>query len=103
MAKPKFDGVIEAAHYAPDGKIAWVRAYLRRGAVFSDRVQLDRAALIEQLKAGKRFYVGKRQEFLAGTFEVQKPLQVVQKNGHEIVVAGSTQAERDYLEGAPVL
>ena len=32
MANKKYDGVIEAVHYAPDGQVEWVRAYLRRGA-----------------------------------------------------------------------
>ena len=34
MAKLKFDGLIEAVRYAPDGKIILVRAYERRGATF---------------------------------------------------------------------
>ena len=52
MAKVKYDGVIEAVHYAADGQVEWVRAYLRRGPAFSDRIMLDRQTLIEDLKAG---------------------------------------------------
>ena len=53
MAGMKYDGVIEAARYAPDGRILMVRAYERRGATFSDRVLLDRNTLVEQLKKDK--------------------------------------------------
>lgn len=34
----RFDGVIEAVRYSPDGKIEVARAYERRGAAFSDHV-----------------------------------------------------------------
>ena len=59
----KFDGVIEAVRYR-GGKIELVRAYERRGATFSDRVLLDRAALLDRLKKGKRFVTGQRTELL---------------------------------------
>jgi len=36
MAKPKYDTVVEAVHYQPDGQVAWVRAYQRRGPTFTD-------------------------------------------------------------------
>ncbi len=103
MAKPKFDGVVEAVHYKPDGRVAWVRAYLRRGPTYSDWLLLDRQALIERLKSGKRFVVGRRVLLKASTFEVTKPLQVLQKNGQEILVVGEVQADQDCLEGVPVL
>ena len=60
MAKKKFDGVIEAVHYEPDGQLGWVRVYLRRRQVWTDRIILDRQTLIEHLNAGKRYLVGKR-------------------------------------------
>ena len=63
MAK-KIDGVIEAVRYNPNGQIALVRAYERRGATFSDRVLLDRKTLLERLKSGKNFSIGQRKEFL---------------------------------------
>ena len=71
MAK-KFDGVIEAVHYK-NGQIVTVRAYERRGAAFSDRVLIDRKELLERIKGGKQFVIGKRKEFMAGTFETGKP------------------------------
>ena len=55
MARTTFDGVIEAVRYKPDGQVDWVRAYLRRGPTFSDRIMINRATLIENLKSGKRY------------------------------------------------
>ena len=99
MAK-KTDGVITAVHYK-NGQIVNVRAYERRGATFSDHVLLDRKSLLERLKNGKRFVVGERKELLASTFELGKPVQVVSRDGKEII---STRegADRDELEQAPV-
>ncbi len=75
MAKPKYDTVVEAVHYQPDGQVAWVRAYHRRGPTFSDWMILKRPELVESLKAGKRIVTGKRVAYMAGTFEVGDPLQ----------------------------
>ena len=99
MAK-KVDGVITAVHYM-NGQIENVRAYERRGATFSDHILLDRMSLLERLKNGKRFVVGERKELLASTFELRKPVQVINRNGKEII---STRegADRDELEQAPV-
>ena len=55
MAK-KFDGVIEAVRYNPDGQIALVRGYELRGVTYSDRVLLDRNTLVERLKEGKKIH-----------------------------------------------
>ena len=99
MAK-KFDGVIEAVHYK-NGQIVTVRAYERRGAAFSDRVLIDRKDLLERIKNGKQFVVGARKEFWAGTFEGAKTVQVVTRDGKELIVTRSG-AEHDELESAPV-
>lgn len=103
MSKPKFDGVVEAVHYTPDGRVAWVRAYLRRGPTFSDRVMLGREALLADLKAGKKYLAGKRIELQASTFTVSDPIKVVQRNGDEVLVTGDRQSDRDRLEGVPVI
>ena len=100
MAK-KFDGVIEAVRYK-NGQIEVIRAFERRGAAFTDRVLLGRDEFLKQLKKGRRFVVGRRKQFLAGTFDVQeKPVQVLNRDGKEII---STRAEADLdeLEQAPV-
>ncbi len=103
MAKVKFDGVVEAVHYNPDGKIKWVRAYLRRGKTFSDIVLLDRQALAEQLKSGKRIMAGKRIPLMASTFEVSRPIRLVQQDGQEVLVIGDKSASKDSLDGVPVV
>jgi len=100
MAK-KFDGVIEAVRYK-NGQISVVRAFERRGAAFSDRILFDRKEFLDRLKKGRRFVVGKREEFLAGTFEVQeKPIQVLNRGGKEII-STRPNADHDELEQAPV-
>jgi hypothetical protein len=103
MAKPKIDGVIEAVRYDPDGKIKWVRAYLRRGPTYSDRVLIDRQTLIEHLKSGKSFMSGQRVERMASTFELGKPVRLYQNNGQEIVVTDGVQSNQDRLEDVPIL
>jgi hypothetical protein len=103
MAKAKFDGVIEAVHYKPDGQVDWVRSYLRRGPTFSDRLLLDRQTLIEHLKAGKNYMVGQRIPRFASTFEVTAPVKVIKKDGKDIVVAGEASSDQDKLEGVPVI
>ena len=99
MAK-KFDGIIEAVRYK-NGQIEVVRAFERRGAAFTDRIMLDRDEFLKRLKKGQRFVVGKRKEFLAGTFEVQeKPAQILSRNGGEII-STRAEADQDELEQAP--
>ena len=103
MARVKVDGIIQAVRYTPDGQVDWVRAFLRRGPTYSDRVIIDRSTLLAYLKSGKKVYIGARKLQLASTFELAAPLRVIQKDGREILVAGISEAERDCLEGAPVL
>lgn len=95
----KFDGVIEAVRYR-NGKIDMVRAYERRGATFSDGVLLDRKALLERLKDGKRFVTGQRKELWASTFELGKPVQLIDGEAKQ-VVATAADADHDDLEGVP--
>ncbi|HEY9528927.1 MAG TPA: hypothetical protein VIR02_17695 [Anaerolineales bacterium] len=100
MAK-KFDGVIEAVRYK-DGQIDVVRTFERRGAAFTDRIMLDRKEFLDRLKKGKKYLVGKRKEFLAGSFDVQEqPVQVLNRDGREII-STRAGADHDELEQAPV-
>ena len=100
MAK-KFDGVIEAVRYK-NGQIEIVRAFERRGSAFTDRVLLDRQEFLARLKKGRKFYVGKRKEYLAGSFDIQQnPVRVLDRNGKEIISTRS-EGEHDELEQAPV-
>ncbi len=103
MAKQKFDGLVEAVHYTPDGQVEWVRAYLRRGPTFSDRTLVDRPKLVEMLKQGKKFVIGSRQEFMASTFTVGGDVRLVQKDGRDVILAGNPVSGGDCLEGAPLV
>lgn len=103
MAKAKYDGVIEAVRYQPEGRIEWVRAYVRRGPIFSDRLLVDRKTLVEQLKAGKNYMVGRRIPLMASTFEVTKPVYLLVKDGQEMLVTGDDGSSRDRLENVPIL
>jgi hypothetical protein len=98
-----YDGVIEAVHYSSDGQIAWVRAYERRGAAFSDYVLIDRSRLIEKLRQGKRFVLGKRIERQAGTFEISVPVRLIGQGNDAVLVCDHIQHKQDHLEGVPAI
>ena len=99
MAK-KFDGVIEAVRYK-NGQIVMVRAFERRGSSFSDHLLIPRRELLERLKKGKKFVTGSRKELLASTFESDKPVRVVSRDGRDFISTRDT-ADRDELEQVPV-
>jgi hypothetical protein len=103
MAKPKYDGVVEAVHYGPDGQVDWVRVFERRGPTWSDRIILKRDDFIQKLKAGKKYFAGQRIPQMAGTFEVTVPVQLIADGGQEILSAGDRKAEKDNLEGVPLI
>ncbi len=103
MAKKKVDGIIEAVHYGPEGDLRWARAYLRRGPTYTDRVMLDRQALIDQLKSGKALFTGKRIELQASTFEIDQPLRVIQTDGRDVLISGDISAIQDHLDRVPVI
>ena len=96
----KYDFVIEAVRYK-NGRIDVVRGYERRGATYTDRVLLDRTALLERLQRGKRIVTGQRQEFLASTFSLGKPVRVLEQDGTQ-VVSTLPRAGQDELEDVPV-
>ena len=103
MARTKVDGIVQAVRYDEDGQILWVRAFLRRGPTWSDSVLMDRQALVDKLKSGKQFVIGKRVELMASTFETSFPIRLITENGQEILVAGESSGEKDCLEGAPLV
>lgn len=98
----KIDGVIEAVRYAHDGRIAQVRVYERRGATFGDRTLLTRQQLIERLKAGKHFIVGRRKEFWGTTFETGPEVHLVQDGGSDWVRLAQASGNGDTLPGVPL-
>lgn len=103
MAPKKFDGVVEAVRYAPDGRLALARVYERRGPTFSDRILLTREELVGRLQAKKRFYIGRRTPYLASTFELgSQPVTLDGASGKEVICVGKQPGEGDRLEGAPL-
>jgi len=100
MAK-KFDGVIEAVRYNPDGQIALVRGYELRGVTYSDRILLDRDTLLERLKNGKKFITGQRREYWASTFDFGKAVKAQTKDGKEVITTRDDVPQRDELEETP--
>jgi hypothetical protein len=103
MAKQKFDGVLEAAHYKPDGQLDWVRVYERRYSAFTDRVLLSRADFIEKLKAGKRYVVGTRILNYGGKFNIGQPVQLSTQGGEPVITVGGGESNHDSLSGVPAV
>ncbi|UCD97680.1 MAG: hypothetical protein JSV42_11995 [Chloroflexota bacterium] len=103
MAKPTLDGVIEAVHYDEAGNVSWVRAFLRRGPIWSDYVQLGRKDLIEKIQSGMQLMTGKRLPYYGGTFETVDPVRVIKDNNHEHLVSGEVKGDTDCLQGVPII
>ncbi len=105
MTNVKYDGVIEAVRYAPDGKVSLARVYERRGPAFSDRILVSRSELIQRLNSGEKFMIGKRLPRMGGMFEVSSKVRLVKKNNIEWLQTSQPEQssqERDVLEGAPL-
>ncbi|MBE9475064.1 MAG: hypothetical protein IMY85_09255 [Chloroflexi bacterium] len=103
MAKPKYDGVVQAVRYDDEGQVLWVRAFLRRGPIWSDHIQLDRNDLIEKINSGMKLMTGERLPYYGSTFETYMPVKVVKANNHEILIAGDVRGDTDCLEGVPLI
>ena len=101
MGRQKFDGVVEAVRYAPDGKLSIARVYERRGSTFSDHILLSRADMIRKIKAGQKFMIGKRLEYLGGTFEVTVPLKLAGSPGKEVLFTTKISNDCDDLPDVP--
>ena len=98
MAREIFDGIIEAVRYTPEGLIGMVRAYQRRGAVWSDHILLGRMELMEKLQNGKRFVTGRRKNLLGNVFETGRVVQM----GNEYIFTKGQSSQRDLLAGVPL-
>jgi hypothetical protein len=103
MGRQKIDGVIEGVRYKPNGEVEWVRAYERRGAIYSDHLLLRREALIEKLKTGKKYVWGSRTPLLASTFVITSPVRLFKAGERDVLVTGDLQSNQDRLEGIPVI
>jgi hypothetical protein len=102
MSPIKVDGVIETVRYDPEGTLSLIRVYERRGPTYSDLILLSRDQLIQKLRTGKKFYVGKRIPLLASTFELGKPVKLSGQVGHEIIVSQTDGGTHDDLSNAPL-
>src|SRR5512140_3229695 len=98
MARSKIDGVVEGVRYTPDGKISVVRAYERRGVVWTDDVLLERKDLIDRLYQGKHFVVGVRKTYVGSVFNTGKPIQLTDGN----IVTDGQSSGRDMLVGVGI-
>lgn len=99
MAK-QIDGVVEAVRYK-NGQIVTVRVYERRGATYSDHLVLDRKTLMERLQKGMQFVSGSRQDLMASTFTLAKPIMLVKVDDREFITTNSN-ANKDELENVPL-
>jgi hypothetical protein len=102
MPQKKIDGVIETVRYSPSGKLDMVRVYEKRGPTFSDLVLLSRDQLAQKLKAGKKFFVGKRIRLQASTFDISVPVFMAGPSGNEYIVSGRLRGDKDDIQGAPL-
>jgi len=101
MARIKYDGVVEAVRYQPNGQIELVRVYEKRGFVFSDHILLDRPTLVERLTKGRKFVTGQRKSYVANEFETGKSLHLAGKS--EVVITTKEQAgSQDFLANVPI-
>ncbi len=103
MARIKYDGVLEAAHFNPQGQLEWVRVYERMGAVFTDRVILYREVFVKQLKTGKRYMLGTRILNLGGKFNVTQPVHLSGADGGQMILVGDAAAGQGELAGVPII
>jgi hypothetical protein len=103
MAKIKYDVVIDAVHYDTDGQVAWVRAFRRRGPIFTDWLKIPRSELIADLEDGMRYVIGQRIEYMAGTFDISGSLRLVNLNGGSYLTSTSENVKKDHLPGVLVV
>jgi hypothetical protein len=100
MTQPKFDVIIEAVHYSPDGKAEKIRLYERIRATYSDRIIIDRDELIKRLKAHQKIVYGQRIPDMGSTFQVEGVVRLAgDKNSEKIVTETSSDAIE--LNGIP--
>jgi len=101
MARKKYDGVVEAVRYAADGKIDMVRMYERRWIAFSDVVLVKRVDLLKELKAGKVFFTGQRQEYVGNQFTIGKQIHL-SGNDNPVITTKDQAGSRDILTNVPI-
>lgn len=101
MAHQKYDGIIEAVRYQPNGQIDLVRVYKKRGFVFSDNLLMDRPTLIAELSSGKKYATGQRQMYVANLFVTGKNIHLSGKS-KSIITTKEQAGSQDFLANVPV-
>jgi hypothetical protein len=101
MSEKQIDGVIEAVRYTPGGNVDLVRVYEMQAPVFSDRLILTRDQIIQEMRTGKKFYVGESNPLQASTFKPGNPVVLSGPAGYEVIVQFSGNKRHDDLQGAP--
>lgn len=100
----RYDLILEAAHFSPNGQLEFARLYERRGPSYSDRVIFTREMLIEALKKNKKAAIGTRVKREASTFEIQSPVYLSSLSSPEVLVTTDGSSEStDSLPGLPYI
>ena len=102
IKKKPYDGVVVAARYTPQGEIDWVRAFVRHGFVFSDRMNMDRETLLKNLREGKKFKTGERITFQGNDFKISDDIQLIESDSGSKIIAGEVSKNRDSLGNIPI-
>ena len=103
IKKKPYDGVVVAARYTPEGKIDWVRAFVRHGFVFSDRMDMDRETLLKNLREGKKFKTGERIIYLGNDFKILDDIQLIENDGGIQIITGEGSKNQDSLGNIPII
>ncbi|MFC1996906.1 hypothetical protein ACFLXI_04780 [Chloroflexota bacterium] len=103
IRKKPYDGVVVAARYTQQGELDWVRAFVRQGFVFSDRLLLDRETLVEHLQEGKRFKTGERMIYHGNDFKIIEDIHLIESDSGNLIIAGTGSSNQDSLGNIPIL
>jgi hypothetical protein len=93
--------VLVDVRYDPeDGQVRAARGYERRGDVWSDLVILDRAALFDRIRSGRKIFTGRAKD-LPGDFEILSPVGLG-REGDTLRVGSRAIGDRSEELGLPV-
>ena len=70
---------------------------------FPDRLLLEREALVERLRDGKRFKTGERVTYHGNDFQINEDIRLVETDGGSIILAGDRSSHQDSLGDLPNL
>lgn len=79
-----------------------VRYYPRRGPIYADVHLLPRQELLDQLKGGKTFQIGRRKSRLGSEFRLQAALYLITASNAEWIKTNTNSSASDDLSPAPI-